>query len=161
MSGQHITNEDLRRAARLVVSIYENDVDTTRRASEEAHRLRRWAETALGCALVARVVLTKVDEAEDDEGSIALWLHAAVEQITDGDAVGCAAMARPAAAMSTCCRCPVLRWLSESQPARRPGPNCAPPASPQDESSEHRQHSRPWSLLIPPIPMSERTIHAT
>lgn len=86
MSRQHITNDDLRRAARYVVSLYENDSDTTRRVAEEVQKLDRWSELALAAGLVARVVLTKVDEAEQDDGAISLWLHAAIEQITDGDA---------------------------------------------------------------------------
>ena len=38
-------------------------------------------EHSMACALVARIVLTKVDEAEEDEGTIALWLHSAAEQL--------------------------------------------------------------------------------
>lgn len=83
---QHITTEDLRRAARYCVAIYEDDNDTMRRVAVEVQKLDRWSELALSCGLINRIVLTKVDEGADDEGSIALWLHAAVEQITDGDA---------------------------------------------------------------------------
>lgn len=86
MTRRHITNDDLRRAARYVVSLYEDDSDATRRVAEEVQKLDRWSELALACGLVARVVLTKVDEAEEDDGAISLWLHAAVEQITDGHA---------------------------------------------------------------------------
>ncbi len=57
-----------------------------RRVAVEVQKLDRWSELALSCGLINRIVLTKVDEAEDDEGAIALWLHAAVEQIGDGDA---------------------------------------------------------------------------
>ena len=86
MTRQRITSDDLRRAARYVISLYENDIDTTRRVAEEVQTLDRWSETAMAAGLVARVVLSKVDVAEDDDGAIALWLHAAIEQITDGDA---------------------------------------------------------------------------
>lgn len=86
MSRQQITDEDLRRAVRYSVAIYENDNDAMRRVAAEVQQLGRWSELALACGLVTRVVLTKVDEAEDDDGAISLWLHAAIEQITDGDA---------------------------------------------------------------------------
>lgn len=86
MKGQHITGEDLRRAVRYVVALYENDSDTMRRVAVEVQSLGRWCELALATGLVTRVALTKIDEAEDDDGAISLWLHAAVEQITDGDA---------------------------------------------------------------------------
>ena len=42
-------------------------------------------EHSMACALVSRILLTKIDEAEEDEGATALWLHSAAEQlISDG-----------------------------------------------------------------------------
>lgn len=86
MSKQAITTDDLRRAARYCIAIYESDGDTMRRVAEEVQLLGHWSELALSCGLINRIVLTKVDEADEDDGAIALWLHAAVEQIGDGDA---------------------------------------------------------------------------
>lgn len=85
MTAQSITTEDLRRAARFCIGLYESDDDAARRVAVETAKLDRWAELALACGLMARIVLSKVDQIDD--GAIALWLHAAVEQITDdGDA---------------------------------------------------------------------------
>ena len=85
MTAQSITTEDLRRAARFCIGLYEDDTDTSKRVAFETAKLDRWAELAMACALMTRIVLTKVDQIDD--GAIALWLHAAVEQITDdGDA---------------------------------------------------------------------------
>lgn len=87
MSEKSITAADLRRAVRYCVAIYEVDGDTMRRVAEEVQKLDRWSELALSCGLVNRVLLTKVDQADEDDGAVALWLHAAVEQIVDdGDA---------------------------------------------------------------------------
>jgi hypothetical protein len=87
MARKHITTEDLRRAARYVIALYESDNPVLRMVTQEAQREHRWAELALSTGLIARVILTKVDEAEEDDGAIALWLHTAVEQIVDdGDA---------------------------------------------------------------------------
>lgn len=83
MARRHITADDVRRGARYVVALYESDGPVLRMVAEEAQRERRWSELALATGLIARVILTKIDEAEDDEGAIALWLHSAAEQILD------------------------------------------------------------------------------
>jgi hypothetical protein len=77
---------DLRRAARLVTGLHESDYDAVKLVMVEVQRADRWQPFAMACAVVSRILLTKIDEAEDDEGAIALWLAAAVEQVAnDGD----------------------------------------------------------------------------
>lgn len=76
----------MRRAARFCVAVYERDAQVQKLVAEEVGREKRWMEHSFACALVARVVLTKVDEAEDDEGAITLWLHSAVDQLI-GDGI--------------------------------------------------------------------------
>ena len=78
---KNITEQDLRRGARFCVAVYESDIHGQELVGLEVGREKRWMQHSMACALICRVVLTKVDEAEDDEGAIALWLHSAVEQL--------------------------------------------------------------------------------
>jgi hypothetical protein len=85
--SNHITPDDLRRAKRFVIAFYENDQQVVDLVSREVHAARRWMQHGLACAVVARAVLLQIDEDERDEGALALWLHAAIEQlIGEGDA---------------------------------------------------------------------------
>lgn len=47
MARKAITTDDLRRAARYCVAIYESDGDTMRRVAVEVQKLDRWSELAL------------------------------------------------------------------------------------------------------------------
>lgn len=84
--SNNITEDDLRRGARYCVAVYESDLQVQKLVAIEVGREKRWMEHSMACALICRVVLTKVDEAEEDEGAIALWLHSAVEQLI-GDGI--------------------------------------------------------------------------
>lgn len=76
-----ITPDDLRRAVRMVVASAMDDDDVQRMVSIEVGRLDRWQHMAMACTLVARTVLLQIDEDHQDEGAMALWLHATIEQI--------------------------------------------------------------------------------
>ncbi len=83
----HIAPDDLRRAARMTIALYERDQHVLDLVTREVHADGRWMQHGLACALVARCVLVQIDEDERDEGALALWLHSAVEStISDADA---------------------------------------------------------------------------
>ncbi|MGP4056635.1 hypothetical protein ACTWP6_17725 [Mycobacterium sp. 4D054] len=80
------SDDDLRRAVRLVVAIRESDMQVQKMVAGEVERLGRWRELALASAIVARTVLLQIDEEPRDEGALTMWLHAAIEQLIDGGA---------------------------------------------------------------------------
>jgi hypothetical protein len=84
--GSHITPDDVRRAARMVVALYEKDHQVLDLVTREVHAARRWMQHGMSCALVARTALVQIDEDERDEGALALWLHSAVEQTISDEA---------------------------------------------------------------------------
>ena len=82
-----ITADDLRRAVRMIVAVYEADDDVLDRVTREVAAADRWMPHSLACAVVARTTLLAIDEDERDEGALTMWLHSAVEAtLGDGDA---------------------------------------------------------------------------
>lgn len=81
--SDRISPDDLRRATRLIVALKEGDPTVQKMVCGEVHRLGRWHDMALATAVVARIVLLQIDEDDQDEGAIALWLHNRVESLID------------------------------------------------------------------------------
>ncbi|MCU1615958.1 MAG: hypothetical protein JWO98_3498 [Frankiales bacterium] len=85
MTTRTITDDDLRRAVRLIVAIRESDMQVQTLVAGEVQKLDRWMPMALACAVVARTVLLQIDEEPRDEGALTMWLHAAIEQVIQGE----------------------------------------------------------------------------
>ena len=60
----HISPDDLRRAARMTIALYERDSHLLELVTREVHASDRWVQHGLACAVVARCVLTQIDEDE-------------------------------------------------------------------------------------------------
>ncbi|MDO3636008.1 hypothetical protein [Mycolicibacterium arseniciresistens] len=83
----NITEHDLRRGERFCIALYENNPQIQQLVAVEVGRENRWREHAMACALIARIALTRdTDDLGEGEGAVALWLHAAVEQLI-GDGI--------------------------------------------------------------------------
>ena len=81
---------DLRRGARMVTALTESDYDAVRLVMVEVQKADRWRDLAIANAVIARIILTRLDEIADGYGDadmFGLWLAAADEQVAaDGDA---------------------------------------------------------------------------